>query len=85
MIKLLPDGLLKLLAPAAALPALMFAEGAADPLMPVVVPLDVDPLVAPPLVAPPPVKPPLCARAALAVRASAVASPSVASFIRVSS
>jgi hypothetical protein len=77
LIKLLPDGLRALFAPAVALPALVFAEPPpAAPLMPVVVPLDLDPVAEAP-----PVEVPLCAKATPPVSASAVANPSVASFI----
>jgi hypothetical protein len=78
LIKLLPEGLRALLAPAVALPAL--AEPApAAPLMPVVVPLVVDPVAEAP-----PVEPLLCAKAALLANASAAASPIVANLIDVS-
>jgi hypothetical protein len=79
LIKLLPEGLRALLAPAVALPALVLAEPAA-PLMPVVVPLVVDPVAEAP-----PVEPLLCAKAALLAKASAAAKPIVANLIDVSS
>ncbi|HTD00298.1 MAG TPA: hypothetical protein VK734_21360 [Bradyrhizobium sp.] len=79
MIKLLPEGLRALLAPAVALPALVLAEPPAPaPLMPVVVPLVVDPAEAPP------VEPLPCAKAALLANASAAAKPIVANLIDVS-
>jgi hypothetical protein len=78
LIKLLPEGLRALLAPAVALPALVLPPPAAPP-MPVVVPLVVDPVAA----APPDVLP-LCAKATPPVKASTVANPSVASFIGLS-
>jgi hypothetical protein len=56
LIKLLPEGLSVLFAPAALLPALVFGETPAPevvPLMPVVVPLEVVPLdVVPPVEVP---------------------------------
>jgi hypothetical protein len=78
LIKLLPEGLRALLAPAVALPALVLPPPAA-PLMPVVVPLVVDPVAEAP-----PVEPLLCAKAALLAKASAAANPIVANLIDVS-
>lgn len=80
--KLLPEGLSVLFAPAALLPALRLGlpETPAPwvvPLMPVVVPLDVVPLGAP-------VEVPLCAKAHAFVNTSAAANPSVVIFIVVS-
>jgi hypothetical protein len=78
LIKLLPEGLRALLAPAVALPAL--AEPApAAPLMPVVVPLVVDPVAEAP-----PAEPLLCAKAAVLANMSAAAKPIVANLIDVS-
>jgi hypothetical protein len=80
LIRLLPEGLPALLAPAVALPALVLAEPApAAPLMPVVVPLVVDPVAEAP-----PVEPPACAKAVLLAKASAAANPIVANLIDVS-
>jgi hypothetical protein len=80
LIKLLPEGLPALLAPAVALPALVLAEPApAAPLIPVVVPLVVDPVAEAP-----PVEPLFCAKAALLANASAAAKPIVANVIDVS-
>jgi len=83
LISVLPDGFRALLAPAAALPALLDA-----PLtLPVVVPAAGDPVVVPLMAAPPVEAPPLadpapdCANANVLVRASAVSSPNVASFM----
>jgi hypothetical protein len=87
LIKLLPDGLRELLAPAVAPPAFMLPEAPAPaapvfPLKPVVVPPVVDaPVDAP---AAPPAEPPLCASARLLVSASAVANPRVVSLITIS-
>ena len=89
--KLLPEGLRALFAPAVLLPALKFglvlpetpAPGLV-PLMPVVVPLDVVPVDAVPLAAVPPVEVPLCAKAHAFVNTSAAANPSVVIFIVVS-
>ena len=76
----MPVGLSELLAPAAALPALVLTELEPDaPLMPVVVPLVVDPMADVP-----PVEPLPCAKAALLANASAAANPSVADLIDVS-
>jgi hypothetical protein len=87
--KLLPEGLSVLFAPAALLPALRLGLGLPEtpapgvvPLMPVVVPLDVVPLDVVPLGAP--VEVPLCAKAHAFVNTSAAANPSVAIFIVVS-
>ena len=78
LMKLLPEGLRALLAPAVALPALAEPPAPA-PLMPVVVPLVVDPVAEAP-----PVEPLLCANAALLAKASAAAKPIVANLIDVS-
>jgi len=84
--KLLPEGLAALFAPAALLPALRLGLGlvlpetpapGVVPLMPVVVPLDVVPLV-------PPVEVLLCAKAHAFVNTSAAANPNVVIFIVVS-
>jgi hypothetical protein len=80
LIKLLPEGLPALLAPAVALPALVLAEPPpAAPLMPVVVPLVVDPVAEAP-----PVEPLLCAKAVLLANASAAANPTVVNLIDLS-
>jgi hypothetical protein len=87
LISVLPDGFSPLLAPAAALPALLDVPPVLVPAaLPVVVPVAGDPVV--PLAAVPPVlelplaEPvPDCASAYVPVRASAVASPKVASFM----
>jgi hypothetical protein len=89
LISVFPDGFRALLAPAAALPALldMPLPGLVPVALPVVVPVAEDPDVvplaaAPPVAEPPPAEPPLdCANAELPVRASAAASPNVASFM----
>lgn len=78
LIKLLPEGLRALLAPAVALPAFALPPPAA-PLIPVVVLLVVDP--APEA---PPAEPLLCAKAALLANASAAANPTVANLIDIS-
>ncbi len=70
--KLLPEGLRALLAPAVALPALVLPPLAA----PVVVPP-----VADPVAEAPPVEPLPCAKAALLANASAAANPTVATLI----
>jgi hypothetical protein len=75
LMKLLPDGLRALLAPAVALPALVLPPAPA-PLMPVVVPLVVDPVAEVP-----PVEPLLCAKAVPLANASAAAKPIVANLI----
>jgi len=72
----LPDGFTALFAPAAALPALpprppLAVLAVVDPLVPVVLPLEVDP----PAAAPPVEPVPLCAKANELVSTSAVASP----------
>jgi len=73
--RLLPDGLYWLLAPAAALPALLFAPPVVEP---VVVPLAADP----PALELPPAEPlPLCANANVLVSASAAANPIVTSLM----
>lgn len=80
-IKELPDGLYWLLAPAAALPALLFTPGVvALPELPVVEPLVEEPVPVPleadPPAEPPPAEPPpLCANATVLVSASAAANP----------
>lgn len=81
-IKELPDGLYWLLAPAAALPALLFTPGdVALPELPVVEPFVEEPVVVPlaadpPAAEPPPAEPPpLCANATVLVSASAAANP----------
>ncbi len=88
LMSVLPDGFSPLLAPAAALPALLDVPlpGLVPMALPVVVPVAGDPVV--PLVAAPPVlelplaEPvPDCASAYVLVRASAVASPNAASFM----
>jgi hypothetical protein len=80
LMKLLPDGLLTLLAPAAALPALVLTvPPPAAPLMPVVVLLEFDPLAAVP-----PAELLLCAKATLPENASAATNAAVASFMDVS-
>ncbi|WKA26729.1 hypothetical protein [Bradyrhizobium roseum] len=89
LISVLPDGFRPLLAPAAALPALLDVPlpGLAAVALPVVVPVAGAPPVAPPAAAPPvlalpPAEPaPVCASPYVLVRASAVASPNVASFM----
>jgi hypothetical protein len=87
LIMLFPDGLRPLLAPAVAPPAFVLPETPAPefppvfPLMPVVLPLEVE---APELPVAPPAEPPLCAKAAVPISASAVANPSVASLIGLS-
>jgi hypothetical protein len=81
-IKELPDGLYWLLAPAAALPALLFTPGDVElPELPVVEPFIEEPVVVP-LPADPPAAelppaepPPLCAKATVLVSASAAANP----------
>jgi hypothetical protein len=78
LMKLLPEGLRALLAPAVALPALVLPPPAA-PLMPVVVPLVVDPVAEAP-----PVEPLLCAKAVLLAKASAADNPNVANLIDLS-
>jgi hypothetical protein len=83
--RLLPDGLYWLLAPAAALPALLFAPPVVGP--PVVVPLVDEPVVVPlaadpPALELPPAEPlPLCANANVLVSASAAANPIVTSLM----
>jgi hypothetical protein len=87
LMKLLPEGLRALLAPAVLLPALVLPETPVPgvvPLMPVVVPLDVVPVDVVPLAAVPPAEVPLCAKAHAFVNTSAAANPSVAVFILVS-
>jgi hypothetical protein len=87
LIMLFPDGLRPLLAPAVAPPAFVLPDTPAPelpavfPLMPVVVPLEVD---APELPVAPPAEPPLCAKAAVPVSNNAVANPTVASLIGLS-
>jgi hypothetical protein len=83
--RLLPDGLYWLFAPAAALPALLFTPPVVElPVVvlfvdePVVVPLAADP---PALELPPAEPPPLCAIANVLVSASAVANPIVTSLM----
>jgi hypothetical protein len=91
LMKLLPEGLRALLAPAVLLPALVLvlpdtpAPGVV-PLMPVVAPLDVVPLDVVPLalVPVPPAEAPPCAKANAFVKTSAAANPSVAIFIVIS-
>jgi hypothetical protein len=80
--KLLPDGFRPLLAPAAALPALVLTPPLAA--LPVVVPFveeAVPVAVDPPLAELPPAELPACANAKLLVSASAAANPIVVSFI----
>jgi len=87
LMKLLPEGLRALFAPAVLPPALVLPETPAPgvvPLMPVVVPLDVVPVDAVPLAAVPPVEVPLCAKAHVFVNTSAAANPNVVIFIVVS-
>ena len=81
-IKELPDGLYWLLAPAAALPALLFAPGDVElPELPVVVPFVEEPVVVPlaadpPAAELPPAEPaPLCANASVLVSASVATNP----------
>jgi len=89
LISVFPDGFSPLLAPAAALPALldMPVLGLVPIALPDVVPVAGDPVVVPLVAAPPvaelpPAAPPLdCASAKLLVKASAVASPNAASFM----
>ena len=82
--RLLPDGLYWLLAPAAALPALLFAPLVELPVVvlfvdePVVVPLAADP---PALELPPAEPPPLWANANVLASASAAANPIVTSLM----
>ena len=89
--RLLPDGLYWLLAPAAALPALLFAPPVVE--LPVVVPLVDEPVVVPLAPGPPalelppaeppapPPPPPDCANANVLVSASAAANPIVTSLM----
>ena len=87
--RLLPDGLYWLLAPAAALPALLFAPPVVE--LPVVVPFVDEPVVVPlaadppalelPAAEPPAEPPPLCANANVLVSASAAANPIVTSLM----
>ncbi len=90
--KLLPEGLSVLFAPAAALPALRFGLllGLVPGAAPVVVPPIDDPVVVPlaadpPAAAPPVAEPvPLCAKAKVFVRTRAAASPMLVSFMMIS-
>jgi hypothetical protein len=82
LMKLLPDGFRPLLAPAAALPALVLTPPLVA--LPVVVPFveEVAPVAAdPPVAELPAAEPPACANAKLLVSASAAANPIVASFM----
>ncbi len=84
--RLLPDGFRPLLAPAAALPALIPVPVDVPGEAPVFVPLTDDPVVVPPVAdppaaAPPAAPPPLCAKAKPLVNASAAASPMLVSFM----
>jgi len=89
--KLLPDGLRLLFAPAAAPPALRFGLllGRVPDAAPVVVPPNDDPVVVPLVVDPPAAVPPvaepvpLCAKAKVLVRAKAAASPMLVSFMMI--
>jgi hypothetical protein len=83
LMKLLPEGLRALFAPAVLPPALVLPETPAPGvvrLMPVVVPLDVAPVEA----VPPVDVPPLCAKANGFANTSAAANPNVVIFIVVS-
>lgn len=81
LMKLLPDGLRALLAPAVIPPALVFVEAPAPalPLRPVAAPRDA---AVPEVVAP--VAPPLCASANVLVSAKTAARANVANFITIS-